>query len=270
MAITNMQFGQSAINVVLNEGQLPAKLSTDVNGNTVLVGGDGVEYMVGAAYARMNCDAVPTSIPNSASGAGTYNTKLAMYSIVKDVLGTVADLANSQFIIPAGYKSCRIGYAVAFGTPPAWAANTAYALNAQRIPTAANGYFYRATTAGTSHATTEPTWPTTVGATVADGTVTWTCHSASEGVGWRGCRIKDENGKNYGNQRISAVSSDATTKSIYTTPWLEIVPAYSPTNAPNKIHVGAQMAVYPAQTSGDTLDAGVDLASSWFHIEFKS
>jgi len=41
MAITNMQFGQSAINVVLNEGQLPAKLATDTNGNTVLVGADG-------------------------------------------------------------------------------------------------------------------------------------------------------------------------------------------------------------------------------------
>lgn len=42
MATTSMQFGQSAINVVLNEGQLPAKLSTDASGNTVLVGADGV------------------------------------------------------------------------------------------------------------------------------------------------------------------------------------------------------------------------------------
>lgn len=41
MATTSMQFGQSAINVVLNEGQLPAKLSTDASGNTVLVGEGG-------------------------------------------------------------------------------------------------------------------------------------------------------------------------------------------------------------------------------------
>lgn len=41
MTITSMQFGQSAINVVLNEGQLPAMLATDTNGNTVLVGADG-------------------------------------------------------------------------------------------------------------------------------------------------------------------------------------------------------------------------------------
>lgn len=47
MATTNMQFGQSAINVVLNEGQLPAKLSTDINGNTVMVGADGVSRQLG-------------------------------------------------------------------------------------------------------------------------------------------------------------------------------------------------------------------------------
>lgn len=58
-----------------------------------------------------------------------------------------------------------------------WAANTAYVLLNFRIPTTANGYVYECTTAGTSHAATEPTWPTTVGNTVADGTVTWTCRS---------------------------------------------------------------------------------------------
>lgn len=47
MATTNMQFGQSAINVVLNEGQLPAKISTDANGNTVLVRADGVSRQLG-------------------------------------------------------------------------------------------------------------------------------------------------------------------------------------------------------------------------------
>lgn len=36
-----MQFGQSTIDVVLNEGQQPAKLTTDSSGNTVLVGPDG-------------------------------------------------------------------------------------------------------------------------------------------------------------------------------------------------------------------------------------
>lgn len=58
-----------------------------------------------------------------------------------------------------------------------WAANTAYALNDRKKPTAANGYHYVVTVAGTSHATTEPTWPTTEGATITDGTITWRCHA---------------------------------------------------------------------------------------------
>lgn len=56
-----------------------------------------------------------------------------------------------------------------------WAATTAYSLENLRRPLAArNGYYYEVTTAGTSGGT-EPTWPTTVGNTVVDGTVTWTC-----------------------------------------------------------------------------------------------
>ena len=57
----------------------------------------------------------------------------------------------------------------------AWATGTAYALRDLRRPTAANGYGYSVSVAGTSHATTEPTWPTTPGLTVVDGTVTWVC-----------------------------------------------------------------------------------------------
>lgn len=54
-----------------------------------------------------------------------------------------------------------------------WAAATIYTSNEYRVPTVANGYAYQVTVAGTSHAATQPTWPTTVGATVTDGTVTW-------------------------------------------------------------------------------------------------
>ncbi len=62
---------------------------------------------------------------------------------------------------------------------PNWAASTAYTLGQIRSPLATgNGFFYEVTTAGTS-AATEPTWPTVVGNTVADGTVTWTCRLAT-------------------------------------------------------------------------------------------
>jgi len=77
------------------------------------------------------------------------------------------------------FAGTRCGYNL---DPPAWAANTQYALSTPRDwkaktivkPTVQNGFWYEATVAGTSHATTEPTWPTTAGDTVVDNAVTWT------------------------------------------------------------------------------------------------
>lgn len=54
-----------------------------------------------------------------------------------------------------------------------WAATTAYSLGDFIEPTTPNTRFYKCTTAGTS-AGTEPTWPTTTGGTVTDGTAVWT------------------------------------------------------------------------------------------------
>lgn len=57
--------------------------------------------------------------------------------------------------------------------PPTWQAGTAYSLGAYRSPTSPTGVLYKCTTAGTSGAS-EPTWTTTLGATVSDGTAVWT------------------------------------------------------------------------------------------------
>ncbi len=63
---------------------------------------------------------------------------------------------------------------------PEWDNNTAYSLGDN---VGAVGYRYRCTTAGTSHATTEPIWPTAgIGSTVIDGTVVWTLVSAIHAV----------------------------------------------------------------------------------------
>lgn len=59
-------------------------------------------------------------------------------------------------------------------TYTAWAASTAYALGNYRRPTTVNNLYYEVTTAGTSNSV-QPTWPTTIGTTVTDGTVVWTC-----------------------------------------------------------------------------------------------
>ncbi|OFV99015.1 MAG: hypothetical protein A3H28_07995 [Acidobacteria bacterium RIFCSPLOWO2_02_FULL_61_28] len=53
-----------------------------------------------------------------------------------------------------------------------WQANHAYALQKLVQPTTPNGRYYRVTVAGTS-GSTQPTWPTTDGGTVSDGSVTW-------------------------------------------------------------------------------------------------
>ncbi len=68
-----------------------------------------------------------------------------------------------------------------------WQANHAYALGARCVCTIAYGtvarraYVYECTTAGTSHATTEPVWPTS--GTIADGpdTLVWTTRNPNDG-----------------------------------------------------------------------------------------
>jgi hypothetical protein len=51
--------------------------------------------------------------------------------------------------------------------------STAYTTTQFVLPATPNGHIYKCTTAGTSGGTA-PTWPTTPGSTVADGTVVWT------------------------------------------------------------------------------------------------
>jgi hypothetical protein len=58
--------------------------------------------------------------------------------------------------------------------PETWLVNTAYAVGDVVKSTSYNAHSYKCTTAGTSHGTTEPTWPTTNGATKTDNTVIWT------------------------------------------------------------------------------------------------
>jgi hypothetical protein len=55
--------------------------------------------------------------------------------------------------------------------------NEVIALNEFVRPSMPNGFSYEATTAGTT-GTREPRWPTTIAATVVDGSVTWTCRAA--------------------------------------------------------------------------------------------
>jgi hypothetical protein len=64
--------------------------------------------------------------------------------------------------------------------PSAWVADTVYAVGALVKPisyTAGGPFYFCSGSAGDqkSHATTEPVWPTTIGATIVDDQLTWTC-----------------------------------------------------------------------------------------------
>lgn len=56
---------------------------------------------------------------------------------------------------------------------PVWKAGTAYVVGGMIRGTADTGHIFVCTTAGTSHASTEPTWTDTAGATYTDGTAAW-------------------------------------------------------------------------------------------------
>jgi len=75
------------------------------------------------------------------------------------------------FTVDTGTGNITVGF-----TPPVWETATVYGVGEKVVPTTLNGYVYEVTVAGTSDAS-EPTWPTTIGDTVTDGTATWRCET---------------------------------------------------------------------------------------------
>ncbi len=65
----------------------------------------------------------------------------------------------------------------------AWEASTAYEVDAVVEPTTGNGYRYRASVSGNTGASA-PAWPTAIGGTVVDGSVTWKCVSKTAPNAW--------------------------------------------------------------------------------------
>ena len=91
---------------------------------------------------------------------------------------------NGSIVVPVDTRAMWYWLKAMFGDPvtaggaaAAWQATHAYDLGDFVIPTVANGRYYEATADTGSSAGTEPTWPTTVGATVVDGGITWTCRA---------------------------------------------------------------------------------------------
>ena len=59
-----------------------------------------------------------------------------------------------------------------------WIPHQSFPTGSHVVPTTPNGYWYKATTGGTS-GYAQPSWPTTIGLTVVDGGVTWTCEGTT-------------------------------------------------------------------------------------------
>ena len=95
------------------------------------------------------------------------------YSVVSDATPAVITITD-----PGGAgasKTYKVLYIPTEVVPGDWTATTAYALGDLCKPTTPNDYWYICTVAGTSDAAEPSPWPTTIGATEVDGTVTWEC-----------------------------------------------------------------------------------------------
>jgi Tfp pilus assembly protein PilV len=75
---------------------------------------------------------------------------------------------------PVGGGCTQTGSNACIASSNTWNASTLYVADEIVVPTTANGCYYTTDTTGTSGAT-EPTWPTTLGQTVSDGSITWYC-----------------------------------------------------------------------------------------------
>ena len=116
----------------------------------------------------------------------------------------------------------RIGYSVPvkrLDVYDPWVADTATVEGTRKIPTTRNGYYYTATTVAGDTKTdpsTEPTWPTTIGGTVVDDQVTWTCsgYYTNEGVAIEPATTQD--------MATAAVLATGGSASTYPTSWSEV------------------------------------------------
>src|SRR5262245_22911358 len=120
------------------------------------------------ALARVSSTQISPPTNAHMQVAAAYNRGYLAFSDMKVALASPA-----VYDLPSGnldpYSMRPVG--------DRWLANTAYALGEVVTPssggTVGNGHTYRCTTAGTSGAT-QPSFPTSEGATVTDGTVVWT------------------------------------------------------------------------------------------------
>lgn len=108
---------------------------------------------------------------NASLHTSTYAPNLDTHEVFSDVTNEVTGTNYTAGGVTLGSKT--ITYTPAASWATTWLANTAYAVGDIVRKVSSNGHLYRCIVAGTSHATTEPTFPTVSGQIVTDNTVTW-------------------------------------------------------------------------------------------------
>lgn len=138
----------------------------------------------------LNIGPVSTSSSNQGVGANVvlagitnaaYNTNgngVSAFVVIATPTTTSITIVNPSVIGQAASSGGTLTVStipvVSTFTPqfPAWQATESYALNSVIAPTAASLYYYTAIVAGIS-SSSSPVFPTNIGGTVTDGTVTW-------------------------------------------------------------------------------------------------
>lgn len=116
---------------------------------------------------------IDTDTIKCALTTSSYTPNLDTHDRFDDVTNEVTGTGYTAGGATLGSVTVTGTVANSWGT--SWATGTAYSVGKIVRPTTGNGYVYRCSVAGTSHASTEPTWPTVFGQTVTDNGITWTC-----------------------------------------------------------------------------------------------
>ena len=194
----------SASNITINGGS-----GNTLNSLTTVLLGSGLKHLNGnfdsgnIGLDRHNAWSASTYYPSftsftapasAFSTAGTLTTctvtitdhglETGSLITVSGLTGTIAGTHNFNTVATGPVAVTRISssqfsYTINATTQIATGTATIQRREVTITPITKNGRKYTCTTAGTSGAT-EPTWPTTVGNTVTDGTAVWTCSEMSQ------------------------------------------------------------------------------------------
>jgi hypothetical protein len=140
---------------------------------------DAFDHILADLVTLFHCGATNNMSCGLLNSGGDNTSAGAIYQFEALSNGTwgVRDqsfLGNTYHGLDCSYNGINRGASTDF-----WAPTTVFALNYEVSPTVPNGYTYRSS-GGTSSGS-QPTWPTTVGQTVSDGTITWTCYRKFKG-----------------------------------------------------------------------------------------